>query len=121
MACEWVIRWNVVEGETVEKELLTGRHTIAGTTFFFFVRTLTTTEYNTHGFLDMMIAIKCITCQTELGWKYHTTPDVGQKYKEGKGILEKVNWYLVQMVVLLFCLPGFRLIWYCQSLLLLVG
>ncbi|GAA5874396.1 hypothetical protein JCM3774_005025 [Rhodotorula dairenensis] len=57
--------WNVKEGEREHKVLMSGRHVIA--------------------------SIRCMGCDTELGWRYFVAPDSAQKYKEGKYILEKDN------------------------------
>ncbi|GAA6026188.1 hypothetical protein JCM8202_003501 [Rhodotorula sphaerocarpa] len=61
--------WNVREGERETKNLMSGRHVIA--------------------------TIRCSGCDVELGWRYYTSPNSSQKYKEGKYILEKDNAWSV--------------------------
>ncbi|GAA5879312.1 hypothetical protein JCM8547_000660 [Rhodosporidiobolus lusitaniae] len=58
---------NVKEGKKIEKQLISGKHTIA--------------------------AVFCKGCGSELGWKYYVSPDSSQKFKEGKWILEKRKIY----------------------------
>ncbi|KAL1917468.1 uncharacterized protein VTP21DRAFT_3861 [Calcarisporiella thermophila] len=54
---------NVVEGDSVDREMLTGRHTVRD--------------------------IFCVHCHSVLGWKYVRAFEENQRYKEGKFILEK--------------------------------
>ncbi|GAA6010653.1 hypothetical protein JCM10207_007786 [Rhodosporidiobolus poonsookiae] len=60
---------NTRTGEKASKNLISGKHVIA--------------------------PVFCAGCETEVGWKYFSSPDSSQKYKEGKVILEKDNkWTL---------------------------
>jgi len=54
---------NVKASKPENKDLLTGRHTIA--------------------------ALSCVGCDSSLGWTYLRAFDSTQKYKEGKHILER--------------------------------
>ncbi|CAM9125517.1 unnamed protein product [Sphacelaria rigidula] len=54
---------NVSAGKPENRMLMTGMHVVAD--------------------------IKCTSCGAELGWKYDSAADAGQKYKEGKFILER--------------------------------
>ncbi|KAF7794127.1 hypothetical protein EIP86_005258 [Pleurotus ostreatoroseus] len=54
---------NVVEGESVDRQMTTGNHTVRD--------------------------IYCIKCGKGLGWKYEHAYEPSQKYKEGKYILER--------------------------------
>ncbi|KAK9819061.1 hypothetical protein WJX81_003562 [Elliptochloris bilobata] len=56
---------NVVLGPKEERLLMTGLHCVAD--------------------------ISCINCQTVMGWMYVQAFEEGQKYKEGKYILEKAK------------------------------
>lgn len=56
---------NVSLGPKEDRMLITGLHTVAD--------------------------IFCNVCNTNLGWKYEMAFEEGQKYKEGKYILEKAN------------------------------
>eukprot|EP00878_Enallax_costatus_P002045 GHUV01002209.1.p3 GENE.GHUV01002209.1~~GHUV01002209.1.p3 ORF type:complete len:113 (+),score=19.62 GHUV01002209.1:275-613(+) len=56
---------NVSMGPKEDRMLITGLHTVAD--------------------------IFCTVCNTNLGWKYEAAFEEGQKYKEGKFILEKAN------------------------------
>ena len=54
---------NVDVGETEDRVLMTGLHTVAD--------------------------IFCVSCHSRLGWKYVEAFEPSQKYKEGKFIVEK--------------------------------
>ncbi|KAL6131593.1 hypothetical protein ACLB2K_069967 [Fragaria x ananassa] len=54
---------NVTCGETEERAMMTGLHTVAD--------------------------IFCVGCGSIVGWKYETAHDKSQKYKEGKSVLER--------------------------------
>ncbi|XP_073225220.1 protein yippee-like isoform X2 [Cicer arietinum] len=54
---------NVSLGETEERLMMTGLHTVAD--------------------------IFCVGCGSIVGWKYETAHEKGQKYKEGKSVLER--------------------------------
>ncbi|XP_004307635.1 PREDICTED: protein yippee-like isoform X1 [Fragaria vesca subsp. vesca] len=56
---------NVTCGETEERAMMTGLHTVAD--------------------------IFCVGCGSIVGWKYETAHDKSQKYKEGKSVLERVK------------------------------
>ncbi|PRQ59422.1 protein yippee-like isoform X2 [Rosa rugosa] len=56
---------NVTCGETEERLMMTGMHTVAD--------------------------IFCVGCGSIVGWKYETAHEKGQKYKEGKSVLERVK------------------------------
>ncbi|GAA6043977.1 hypothetical protein JCM8097_003416 [Rhodosporidiobolus ruineniae] len=58
---------NVDVGKQASKNLISGKHVIA--------------------------PIYCSGCSTELGWKYFSSPESSQKYKEGKVILERSKIY----------------------------
>ncbi|CAK8566507.1 unnamed protein product [Lathyrus sativus] len=54
---------NVSPGETEERHMMTGLHTVAD--------------------------IFCVGCGSIVGWKYETAHEKDQKYKEGKAVLER--------------------------------
>ncbi|CDP14033.1 unnamed protein product [Coffea canephora] len=54
---------NVTAGEKEERMMMTGLHTVAD--------------------------IFCVRCGSIVGWKYETAHEKGQKYKEGKSVLER--------------------------------
>ncbi|KAK2361069.1 hypothetical protein P8452_64914 [Trifolium repens] len=54
---------NVTVGEKVNRMMITGLHTV--------------------------VDIFCVTCGSNVGWKYEAAYDKSQKYKEGKFILER--------------------------------
>lgn len=54
---------NVVEGEPIDRDMTTGKHTVRD--------------------------ISCCKCRTVLGWKYDRAYEPLQQYKEGKFILER--------------------------------
>ncbi|KAK2388025.1 protein yippee [Trifolium repens] len=54
---------NVSLGETEERQMMTGQHTVAD--------------------------IFCVGCGSIVGWKYETAHEKDQKYKEGKSVLER--------------------------------
>ncbi|CAI9091692.1 OLC1v1026781C1 [Oldenlandia corymbosa var. corymbosa] len=54
---------NVTTGETEERMMMTGLHTVAD--------------------------IFCVKCGSIVGWKYETAHEKSQKYKEGKSVLER--------------------------------
>ncbi|KAI5407587.1 hypothetical protein KIW84_053732 [Lathyrus oleraceus] len=54
---------NVSPGETEERHMMTGLHTVAD--------------------------IFCVGCGSIVGWKYETAHEKDQKYKEGKSVLER--------------------------------
>ncbi|KAG8970350.1 hypothetical protein FRC03_009623 [Tulasnella sp. 419] len=54
---------NIKLGKKEDRELLTGRHTVAD--------------------------IKCVGCDTSVGWTYLKAHEASQRYKEGKFIIEK--------------------------------
>ncbi|XP_004305129.1 PREDICTED: protein yippee-like [Fragaria vesca subsp. vesca] len=54
---------NVTDGEKEERIMITGLHTV--------------------------VDIFCVSCGSVVGWKYESAYDEGQKYKEGKFILER--------------------------------
>lgn len=54
---------NVKLGKREERPLLTGVHTVAD--------------------------VFCLGCDDRIGWFYHKASDAGQKYKEGKFLLER--------------------------------
>jgi len=54
---------NVEEGEPIERTMTTGLHVVRD--------------------------IACCNCSSVLGWKYDKAYEPGQKYKEGKFILER--------------------------------
>ncbi|KAK9913717.1 hypothetical protein M0R45_037526 [Rubus argutus] len=56
---------NVTSGETEERMMITGMHTVAD--------------------------IFCVGCGAIVGWKYETAHEKNQKYKEGKSVLERVK------------------------------
>ncbi|KAH7548362.1 hypothetical protein JRO89_XS14G0108400 [Xanthoceras sorbifolium] len=56
-------RVNVTVGETEERLMMTGSHTVAD--------------------------IFCVGCGSIVGWKYETAHEKSQKYKEGKSVLER--------------------------------
>ncbi|CAK7324229.1 unnamed protein product [Dovyalis caffra] len=56
---------NVVLGQKEDRQLITGKYTIAG--------------------------IFCSNCRQELGWKYVRAFDPAQRYKEGNFIVEKLK------------------------------
>ncbi|CAL5422177.1 unnamed protein product [Camellia sinensis] len=57
---------NVTVGETEERMMTTGLHTVAD--------------------------IFCVGCGSIVGWKYETAHEKGQKYKEGKSVLERIRF-----------------------------
>uniref|UniRef100_A0A1J3D5C5 Protein yippee-like n=1 Tax=Noccaea caerulescens TaxID=107243 RepID=A0A1J3D5C5_NOCCA len=54
---------NVSVGETEERMMMTGKHTVAD--------------------------IFCVSCGSIVGWRYETAHEKSQKYKEGKSVLER--------------------------------
>ncbi|XP_020205635.1 protein yippee-like [Cajanus cajan] len=54
---------NVSAGVNEDRQMLTGMHTVAD--------------------------IFCVGCGSIVGWKYETAHEKGQKYKEGKSVLER--------------------------------
>ncbi|KAG8649431.1 hypothetical protein MANES_08G091500v8 [Manihot esculenta] len=54
---------NITEGDQEERMMMTGMHTV--------------------------VDIFCVGCGSILGWKYEYAHEKGQKYKEGKFILER--------------------------------
>ncbi|XP_061351669.1 protein yippee-like [Gastrolobium bilobum] len=54
---------NVSTGELEDRHMITGMHTVAD--------------------------IFCVGCGSIVGWKYETAHEKGQKYKEGKSVLER--------------------------------
>ncbi|XP_030447325.1 protein yippee-like [Syzygium oleosum] len=56
---------NVSTGETEERMMMTGMHTVAD--------------------------IFCVGCGAIVGWTYETAHEKGQKYKEGKSVLERIK------------------------------
>merc|ERR1711976_632562 len=56
--------WNVKFSGTVERVMLTGRHTVRD--------------------------VFCVVCSEKIGWTYEYACEEGQRYKEGKVILEKL-------------------------------
>nr|AFK42344.1 unknown [Lotus japonicus] len=54
---------NISLGEKEDRMMMTGLHTVAD--------------------------IFCVGCGSMVGWKYETAHDKGQKYKEGKSVLER--------------------------------
>jgi len=54
---------NIVEGEPIDRDMTTGKHTVRD--------------------------ISCCKCRTVLGWKYDRAFESSQQYKEGKYILER--------------------------------
>ncbi|PHT37720.1 Protein yippee-like, partial [Capsicum baccatum] len=67
---------NVTLGEKEERMMLTGMHTV--------------------------VDIFCVGCGSIVGWKYEAAQEKGQKYKEGKFILESFNQIFAQMHTELF-------------------
>ncbi|KAI9593794.1 Yippee/Mis18 [Syncephalis fuscata] len=55
--------YNVTPGKKEDRELMTGRHTVAD--------------------------VQCNSCQTTLGWHYYAAFEAEQRYKEGKYAIEK--------------------------------
>ncbi|GAV05402.1 hypothetical protein RvY_15543 [Ramazzottius varieornatus] len=56
---------NVATGQAEERVLLTGLHSVAD--------------------------VYCGCCKRTLGWKYETAYEAGQKYKEGKFVIELIH------------------------------
>ncbi|CAN6565411.1 unnamed protein product [Malus baccata var. baccata] len=56
---------NVYSGECEDRAMMTGLHTVAD--------------------------IFCVGCGSIVGWKYETAHEKGQKYKEGKSVLERIK------------------------------
>lgn len=54
---------NVTIGETEDRMMMTGKHTVAD--------------------------IFCVSCGSIVGWRYETAHEKSQKYKEGKSVLER--------------------------------